>query len=328
MRACRAPTAERNHREPPDAGSPETYGHEWRRVLGHTKSGMCFMASRASWQSGGYRICLQAHHRKPGSLHEPFMVEVPVKVRFRQDVNPAQKIKQRQHIELGQDLARERAAEELEEQESQDAEEEAPEPPTLEDLGDSDWFVEDSVPGSAFDRAWNGPLPLIWQLPRHLRPPVSFRIDSNFEIHPMGEKTKTGALEQAIAEAIVEHLRRKGVEFHQPGDWCSIPCIGGDAELIELQPEHLPARLDLDRLRKTHPSVKDFAIELPNGDVITPQALLDRARENKRTTRAAALRCASQRPEVTPDGERWTAQDWKDFEITQRKKNPRRRTAK
>lgn len=240
---------------------------------------------------------------------------------LRHDVNLGQKVKQAQNIELGKALAASRLAEEEEGEDGRQPEGEEPEPPALEDLADSDRFLEDSPPGSAFDRAWNEPVPLISQLPRRLRPPVRCRIDSNLDVHLLaGEAPKTEALERAITEAIVEHLRNTGVELRAPGDWCAVPCIGSDRELADLVPEHLRTALDEARLHSIGNIVKDFAIQLPSGDVVTPQALLDRARKGKRTTRAAALRWASQRPESTPDGEQWTADDWNGFEDTQRKK--------
>lgn len=236
-------------------------------------------------------------------------------------VNLGQRIKQAQNIDLGNALAVGRLAEEERDENSRLQEQEAPEPPALEDLADSDWFLGDSSPGGAFDRGWNEPVPLISQLPRRLRPLVRFQIDSNLELHPIGEEgARAGVLERAIAEAIVAHLQTTGVEFREPGDWCAVPCIGRDRELMNLVPEHFRNTLDEARLHSIGSIVKDFAIQLPNGDVVTPQALLDRARRDKRTTRAAALRWASQRPEVMPDGERWTAEDWRGFENTQRKK--------
>jgi len=58
---------------------------------------------------------------------------------------------------------------------------------------------------------------------------------------------------------------------------------------------------------------------LPNRDVVIPQVLIERARKARSTTRGAALRVATGRPEAMPCGEEWGVGDWDGFEETQRK---------
>lgn len=194
------------------------------------------------------------------------------------------------------------------------------EPPELEDLGDSAALDDDSS-GSAFDRAWTGDLPLVSQLPQRLRPPVRYRIDSELVVHALyRKKTEDEDLEQAVAEALAEHIRRTRVVLESPGDWCRIPYLGRDPELAALVPEAYAKQLGPERLHSLGSVAKEFAIELPNRDVIVPQVLLwPPARKGGRTTRAAALRSEPQRPSTTPDGESWSEKDWKEFSSNQRK---------
>jgi len=199
------------------------------------------------------------------------------------------------------------------------------EPPELEDLGDSAAHEDDGAPpGSLFDRAWTDALPLVSQLPRRLRPPVRYRIDSELSVHELFQKrSKSESLERAVAEAIAEHLRRTGVKLEDPGDWCRIAAIGRDIDLVSLIPAPYTQGLGQGTFKSVGNVLKDFAVELPNGEVVTPQALIDRARRDKLTTRAAALRWAARRPAVTPDGDAWAPKDWDEFEVTQSKKSQR-----
>jgi hypothetical protein len=244
-----------------------------------------------------------------------------VRLRIGQGANVGQKIKQGENIDLSKELSASRLADEEDEERDRLPEGEMPEPPALEDLADSDSFFDDLPPGGAFDQGWYGTVPLISQLPRRVRPPVRFLIDSEMNLHRLGDEgSKASELEWAVADAVAAHIRNAGVALRTTGDWCGIPCIGGDRELLALVPEHLRSTLDEARLRSIGSIIKDFAIQLPSGDVIVPQTLLDPARKDKRTTRAAALSLASLRLELMPDGEQWTADDWNAFESTQRKK--------
>lgn len=244
-----------------------------------------------------------------------------VRLRIGHGTNLGQKIKRGQNLDLSKELTAGRLAEEAEQEQDQTPDGESPEPPAIEDLADSDWFVADSPPGGAFDQGWYGAVPLISQLPRRVRPPVRFAIDSDLNLSRLGDEgSKADDLEQAVAEAVTAHIRNTGTALHTIGDWCRIPCIGGDRELLALVPEQLKLALDQARLRSIGSLIKDFAILLPSGDVIVPQTLLEPARQGKRTTRGAALSLAALRLENMPDGERWSESDWKGFETTQRKK--------
>lgn len=244
-----------------------------------------------------------------------------MRLRIGHGTNLGQKIKRGQNLDLSKELTASRLEEEDQQEQDQTPDEESPEPPTLEDLADSDWFLADSPPVGTFDQGWHGAVPLISQLPRRVRPPVRFAIDSDLTLSRLGDEgSKADDLEQAVAEAVTAHIRNTGIALHTTGDWCRIPRIGGDRELFALVPEHLKSALDEARLHSIGSLIKDFAILLPSGDVIVPQTLLEPARRGKRTTRGAALSLASLRLENMPDGERWSESDWKGFETTQRKK--------
>jgi len=264
-----------------------------------------------------------------------------------QNVDPSQWIGQtlrtNQDIYLRQDLVESRLEEEEEEEEQeQQPKPESPEPPELEDMADSEAWLDEFTPGAQFDLAWSGSLPLISSLPYRLRPRVRFRIENDFTVRPLSRKFLKPA-EQAIAEAIAQHLRMSDVTLDQPGDWCKIPSIGKTQpskmgrgrqsdihrSLAALVPESFRHLVNEERLSGVGDAVKQFGIQLSNGDVITPDALLFAAGNGKRTTRAAALRSASARPEYITNGEKWSAEDWDRFEETQRKKKyPRRKGAR
>ncbi|MDP3939522.1 MAG: hypothetical protein Q8R92_15490 [Deltaproteobacteria bacterium] len=333
------------------------------------------------------------------------------------------------NIKVGQELMT--AREECEGESDQHVDRDPLEPPQLEDKGDSTEFVEDEPPGSSFELPWKGKLPLMHQIPKRLRPPLRYRIDGDLTVHPLyRERSKSEDLEHAVAEAIAVHLWRTGVRLVQIGDWCRIPSIGSDDELAALIPGTHRRQLTASRIHAVGNVLKDFAIELPSRDVVTPQALIDIAkrpqvryqidgsfvvhkkrRRNvkrealeqavaqaiarhlqntgytpndpgdwrqipgigadfdlavlvpeshraalvqefadvvkafavelpngdkvtpgdliepnsiiKRTTRGAALRLAAQRPEAMPSGETWSSADWDAFEDTQRRKEPK-----
>lgn len=256
-------------------------------------------------------------------------------LRYSQNLVPSQKIgetlRTKQDILLRQDLIESRIEEE--EEEEQESNPELPEPPELEDLGDSEAWLGELPSGAQFDLAWGGSLPVASQLPYRLRPRVRFRIDSDFRVRPLSRKFLKRT-EQAIAEAIAQHLRVSAVSLVEPGDWYKIPSIGrtqpsergrgrqSDAlrSLSALVPESFRHLVNEERLGKIGDASKQFGIQLSNGDVITPDALLFPAGDGRRTTRAGALRCASARLEYVTDDEQWSAEDWDRFEETQRKK--------
>ncbi len=208
--------------------------------------------------------------------------------------------------------------EELEEELKTEATEEPRESFELEDFGDSEVALEGETAQSPFDREWTSQLPLVYQLPRRARPLVLFRIDENFEVHYRGRKHNSSSqLRLLIARAIAEHLKNNQVALSAPGDWRQLPALETDEKLLDLLGEDRPK---LDRvIGKIGSEIKAFAILLPNGDVVTPQALINAAKKGKRATRAAALRMALQKP-TRLAGENWSEKDWHDFENTQRKK--------
>lgn len=245
-----------------------------------------------------------------------------MRLRIRPGTGVGQTISRAHNIDLSRALSASRLAEEDEQEREQTPDGESPEPPALEDLADSEWFLVDSPAGAAFDRGWDGDAPLISQLPRRLRPPVRFAIDSDLKISRLCEaNSKADDLEWAVAEAVAAHIRSAGVVLRTTGDWRRISCIGSDRDLLALVPEHLQTVLGEARLHSIGSLIKGFAILLPSGDVVVPQTLLDLARRGKRTTRGAALSLCSLRLERMPDGERWTEADWRGFETTQRKKS-------
>jgi hypothetical protein len=279
----------------------------------------------------GLRLAVQFSVLK--SLDSPKGVFMAL--RHGQNLRPSQNIgetvRTRQDILLRQDLVESRLEEE--EEEEQEPNPESPEPPDLEDLGDSEAWLDELPSGVQFDLAWRGSLPLVSALPYRLHPPVRFRIDRDFTVRPLSRR-RLKPTEQAIAQAIAQHLRMSGVTLVQPGDWYKIPSIGKTQptekgrgrqsdtlrNLAALVPESFHNLVNEERLDKVGDAAKQFGIQLSNGDVITPDALLFPAGDGRRSTRAAALRCASARLEYITNDEKWSAEDWDRFEETQRKK--------
>jgi hypothetical protein len=221
---------------------------------------------------------------------------------------------------LRNDLTEARLSEDGQEEEDAGVEVDAPEPPELEDVGDSSAMLEDGPPGAIFEIGWSGDLPLMRQLPRRLRPQVRYQIDDDLVVHTLHRKiSRSTELERNVAVALAEHLRRVGTRCEEAGDWCRIPAIGSDEVLVELMKDACPKTFEAAVFHSVGNVLKNFAIELPNGDVVTPQALVEPARRGKLTTRAAALRLAGRRPQYLPCGEEWTADDWDGFESTQKR---------
>jgi hypothetical protein len=197
---------------------------------------------------------------------------------------------------------------------------EEPEPPRLEDEGDSDWWLTDQRQPDRFQEGPRPPLRTITDLPYEARPLVRYWIDHEFNVHKLDRRRRPNDVQSQrrdlIALAVALHLRQEGCTLHEAGAWCQVPRIKGDQGLLELvnKVESITDDLGLRRLGK---ALKSFAIMLPNGDVITVQALLDEARKKKRATRAAALRLAESRP-FELAGDLWSAKDWRRFEINQR----------
>jgi hypothetical protein len=189
----------------------------------------------------------------------------------------------------------------------------------LEDYGDSEVFFQGTDVETSFDRERLLTLPLVSQLPRRARPILHFRLDENLELHSVGGEDRAGGLRFLVASAIAEHIRQSAIKLLQRDDWCQLPAIEGDNGLAELVPNPQDRTRLSAALAKVGSDLKSFAIMLPNGDVITPQTLMNQAREGKRATRAAVLRLRAKRPDRIAD-ETWTANDWKVFDQTQRKK--------
>jgi len=216
---------------------------------------------------------------------------------------------------------------------------------------DDGWSWEER-PARSYDREWSTPLATLGSLPRRLSPPILFRIDRDLEVHgkipppsPEGADSAPlpiGPLRTAIAEAIALHIREQAVApLERTGDWANIPLLGGDPavgpglpkEVLDeklkkwnQESEHLVrlvARLRGGRVARdvahriwSTPYFLDFAIRLPNGDVIAPKALLKLARDGKRATRAGALRQLADAPDRVA-GEEWSASDWRGFRQSQ-----------
>lgn len=193
------------------------------------------------------------------------------------------------------------------------------EPQQIEDTGVSEVVLEGEIAESPFEE-WLESLPLVSHLPRRARPRVLYRIDEHFAVHPLDRQEGWFSnLRYLIACAIAKHLRESRITLSAPGDWCNVPATGGDEELIALVPDE-----DQEKLRKRlDRPFKAFAMLLPSGDVMTVQAILDRAQKGKRATRAAALRFSATRPRELA-GESWSEEDWDLFEDTQQRRKRRR----
>ncbi|MEE8609067.1 MAG: hypothetical protein V3S55_15800 [Nitrospiraceae bacterium] len=202
-------------------------------------------------------------------------------------------------------------------------EEEPKESHELEDIGDSPAALDGEEALSPFDREWLEPPPLVSHLPRRARPTVLYRIDEHFAVHPLGRQEGWFSnLRYLIACAIAKHLQESRSTLSTVGDWCNVPTIGRDENVLALVSSEVRKNLKKE-LKRRGAALKAFAILLPSGDVITPQALLGFAQEGKRATRAAALRLAALKPTELA-GESWSNEAWDQFERTQRIKERRR----
>ncbi len=265
---------------------------------------------------------------------------------LRQGTKLAQRQNQRQVLRACQRLAQVLASEVALESEADLADEEAApsdepkETYELEDWGISETAIEGESEQTPFDEEATQPLPRLGELPPGIVPRVLFFIDPDFKVHSLlrrknsrAERLHWGA-RQAVAEAVAEHLRKNWssqVPLPQAGEWQSLPAIGVIAssqgsqgaglkrafhpQLLELAPSE--KRDDLKSVLENHSGfLRAFALMLPNGDVVTPAALVYPARAGKRATRAAALRQMSSRP-PTLAGEPWSEKDWNEFERAQ-----------
>jgi hypothetical protein len=192
----------------------------------------------------------------------------------------------------------------------------APEPPELQDAADSDAWFDDETPSDPFASERRSGLPHFSDLPYSARPFVRYWIDRDFQVHKMDRRDDLQSKRcDAIAGAIALHLQKSICRLLEPGDWCQIPHIDRDRSLLELVKAADPQQWESDlskvsELARKLATIKDFAIMLPNGDVLAVQAFIDGAREGKRATRAAALRVAADKPPKLA-GDDWEDADWK-----------------
>lgn len=260
------------------------------------------------------------------------------KLRNRVRVEPRGDVRVRGRIQTDQALRQTAAIVAAEEDSDADISPvaDSPEPPEIEAWGDSDVAVNGVDAASPFDFEWTSLLPLVRQLPRRARPPVRFYIDERLEVHRIGVgRDDITNLQHLIAVAVAKHIEAQHVRLEKIGDWCHIPAIIDEQGLIELVASGEGRETLRHRLEHMGSDLKAFAIALPSGDVVTPQALINLARDERRSTRAkdntdlelpgrratraAALRLSSQKPgEIA--GESWSERDWSRFEDTQRKK--------
>jgi hypothetical protein len=237
-------------------------------------------------------------------------------------------------IVLAADLEYEEAAEEQDDHSPL-----ATDPEENLDAGGSLLIDGDEAIRGPSDREGFGDLRLIHELPKSARPPVYFFIDEFFAVHPLGSTVAQPAeMRLAIARAIAHHLKSKAVVLRERGDWRHIPCIGRDADLMRLAQSQMVGERVATRsgksmslnvgLNKYGAEYKAFAIVLSNGDVVTPQALINPASRSKakpsRATRAAALRALADASAVGAErpaelaGESWNEKRWNAFEKAQR----------
>jgi hypothetical protein len=253
------------------------------------------------------------------------------KQRITQSVDQKAEERQRaiqiQKDEQRQDQEFEVETEELEEIRDDEAvpESDSPEAHEIDALGDSDAFVEPEAGSSPFDLEWVGTLPRVRDLPPRACPRVLYRLSKYLEVLGLTRSKKHHEpLRDTIALAVAEHIRRSGVQLKDGGDWVNIPAIAGNDALINL------ARENQDELRRATKNrfrqLKSFAVALPNGEVVTVEALVHRGVAGRKATRAAALRVLAAgivRKELA--GEEWTEADWRQLKENEEESWRRRR---
>ena len=223
------------------------------------------------------------------------------------------------------ELKAEREIEEEAEEETllAEAEAAAAEPPALEDVGDGDRVLGEGEAGLFDDPAEAG-LPVLSARAARLR--LRFRIVPGpvagaFTVFELpGSRSHPARLPQlAVANAIALHLAAEaasGRTLERPGDWAKIRPIGGLGALGELAGE------ELEKAQGAAVEVaRGFLLELPNGDVVAPDALVFPAGKKSEAARdvTAAAVLASQ--PKRPNGFRaelggWTDADWTAFRRT------------
>jgi hypothetical protein len=211
-----------------------------------------------------------------------------------------------------------------------------------EDSGESDEMIAGKSAATPFDREPDSVGALIKHLPRRARPVVRYFIDENFEVHRLDNvNDSVSHIRHHIARAIAVHVRNSNVLLINAEDWRNIPSLSKQIHLLDLIPDEDLLLDASDRSKKVksvtlrnrvatkikdEAEIKNFAILLHNGDVITPDTILEDAKMDKSATRAGALRASAKRQEnMDLAGEIWDADDWETFDKTQRQNTARNR---
>lgn len=206
-----------------------------------------------------------------------------------------------------------------------------------------------------FDQSWQTDLPLLMALKRKLHPAVLFAISQTWLTHESGSlsmlKVKLFArqsdtfeqqnsmpltprqLRQMVTNAIALHLKREmtAIGMQANGDWAHIPALKDVPDNQQEANKYRRLGILVEEIHGKNASTQllkklqhargllEFAIRLPNDDVITPLALIDPARISKRASRAGVLRLLTQsktKP-FSVAGETWSQEDWRGFEKAQ-----------
>lgn len=191
----------------------------------------------------------------------------------------------------------------------------------IDDHANSEAILTGESVEHSFDLEWSSALPLEKQLARRTSPPVRYLIDSSLNVHRLDSRDDSGSnLSHLIASAVARHIRDSRTDLVKPGDWRHIPAIESERKLLKLVvagtlSSGTSYELLKMRFEKVGASAKSFAILLPNGDVVTPQALIDDATTGRRATRAGALRQKTLQESGEEGnelaGENWTPAHWK-----------------
>ena len=198
----------------------------------------------------------------------------------------------------------------------------AAEAPGLEDVGDSDRSPGASE-ASLFDDPARADVPAV--PPRVARLRLRYRIVRNAESDalevqemPGGRSLPAHGRQSAVAAALRQHLEneeKRGRRLEKLGDWKKIRPVGGEDELHKLAGDALKTA------RGAAPEVtRGFLLELPNGDVVHPDALMfpaGRSDAARSVTAAAVLAAQSGRPLPFRTAlEAWSEAEWKKFRRT------------
>jgi hypothetical protein len=228
------------------------------------------------------------------------------------------------------------------------------EPPNQEDYGDSDRFLSEGDSDSTFHPAQAEGKPFASMLPARARPIIRFAIDTNYLVRPLDANIDAHfQARKLLAEAVALHLKNHRVEFNAPGDWCQIPAIKGNDELLRLVASVTGDSTMMDQVIKLRianrnaakakrkaagssetellgkcsqdfrgfelslsevgAQMKQMGISLPNREVVTVAMLMEKTFKDKDATLGGALRNAHTKPSSLA-GSEMTEKCWKDFE--------------